>query len=307
MEQPRIIAAAFAPMSADNNIEVNAINSYSKYLQTHKVSGVFINGSTGDFPSLTTEERKSITLEWSQYRLPNFKVIDHIGHTSLKIAKDLARYAGDKVDGIAAIAPYYFKPKSIDSLLDYCVEIAACTPHLPFYYYHLPILTGVDFIMAEFMEKVITRIPNFKGIKFTHDNFDDFVMCRELGNAGYEMLFGFDEYFLESLGKGANGWVGSTYNHLMPLYLEIYQLSLTGKVDEAQKLQLKVLEFVSILNSHGGYNGASKGLMRYLGVDVGPSRYPHQTPSVNTLKKILTQLDTAGITQYLPLKEGKNI
>lgn len=307
MEQPRIIAAAFAPMSADKNIDVNALNSYSKYLQAQKVSGVFINGSTGDFPSLTEEERKSITLEWSHYRLPNFKVIDHVGHTSLKIATDLAKYAADKVDGIAAIAPYYFKPKSIDSLVDYCTEIAECAPDLPFYYYHLPILTGVDFVMVEFMEKVITRIPNFKGIKFTHDNFDDFVKCREFGNAGYEMLFGFDEYFLDSLAKGATGWVGSTYNHLMPLYLEIYQLSLSGKTDEAQKLQSKVLEFVEILNSHSGYNGASKGLMRYLGVDVGPSRYPHQTPSEDTLQKILDQLETAGLAQYLPLKEGKHI
>lgn len=301
MEQPRIIAAAFAPMSADKNVYVKALDRYSSYLQAHKVSGVFINGSTGDFPSLTTAERKSITLEWAKHRLPSFKVIDHIGHTSLKIAKDLALYAADKVDGIAAIAPYYFKPKTMDSLLEYCAAIAECAPNLPFYYYHLPILTGVDFVMAEFIEKVTKRIPNFRGIKFTHDNFDDFVKCKEFEQAGYEMLFGFDEYFLDSLNKGANGWVGSTYNHLMPLYFEIYRLSLSGKVVEAQKLQNKVLEFVEILNSFGGYNGVSKGLMTYLGVELGPSRYPHHTPNEATFHRILNQLEASGIAEYLPL------
>jgi N-acetylneuraminate lyase len=302
LEQPRIIAAAFAPMSADKNIFVEVIKEYRDYLQTQKISGVFINGSTGDFPSLSKEERKSLTLEWSNHRLPNFKVIDHVGHTSLKIARELAEFAADKVDGIAAIAPYYFKPKTMDSLLEYCVEIAKGAPELPFYYYHLPILTGVDFVMSDFIEKLSQQIPNFKGIKFTHDNFDDFVKCKSFNPSGYDILFGYDEYFLDSLAKGASGWVGSTFNHLMPLYHQIYSLSLTGKVAQAKQLQSKVFEFVEILNSHGGYNGVSKGLMRYLGVDVGPSRYPHHTPSKDTFSKILTQLEDSGIAEYLPLK-----
>lgn len=302
MEQPRIIAAAFAPMSAYKSVSGEVVEEYKSYLNAQQISGVFINGSTGDFPSLSMSERKLITLEWSKHRSSDFKVIDHVGHTSLRIAKELAQYAADKVDGIAAIAPYYFKPKTMDSLLEYCREIASCSPDLPFYYYHLPILTGVDFVMADFIERLSREIPNFKGIKFTHDNFDDFVKCKEIENGAFDMLFGYDEYFLESLSIGATGWVGSTYNHLMPLYRAIYELSLSGKTVEAQQLQSKVYEFVEILNAHGGYNGVSKGLMRYLGVDLGPSRYPHYTPSEEVCRQVLAQLEAAGFAEYIPLK-----
>ena len=136
-----LIAAAYAPMKSDKTLNLEVIGDYGRFLKNNNVTGVFVNGSTGDFASLTIEERKQIIDCWAENRLKDFVLINHVGHTSLKEAKELATHSVGKVDAISALSPYYFKPPTLQSLVDYCSQIAACTPDLPFYYYHIPVLT----------------------------------------------------------------------------------------------------------------------------------------------------------------------
>ena len=57
-------------------------------------------------------------------------------------------------------------------------------------------------------------------------------------------MFGVDELFLKSLDCGAKGWVGSTYNHIAPLYFEIKRLYEKGEVDLAEDLTKKKQYFL---------------------------------------------------------------
>ena len=285
-------------MNSDGSLNTDLINSYSQFLIRNKVTGVFMNGSTGDFTSLTIDERKALTLAWSKQKTENLKLIDHVGHTSLKVAKELATFAADKVDAISALAPYYFRLNSIDKLIEYCREIAACAPNIPFYYYHIPVLSGADLNMQEFLEKAESEIPTLAGIKFTNNNLIDYQHSKKHNNNKFNILFGYDELFINSLPLGATGWVGSTYNHLAPLYYNIKTLFESGQMEAAADLQNKAIRFVEILNSKGGFNGVGKGFMRMLGLDFGPSRFPHTTLSDDDYVKIKGELDVLGLTQY---------
>lgn len=289
-----LIAAVYAPMHPDGSLDTNVISDYSQYLIRNKISGVFMNGSTGDFSSLSVDERKEITLAWSQHKTPDLYLIDHVGDPSLQVAKDLALYAADKVDAIAALAPFYFRLNTIDKLVEYCREIAACAPNLPFYYYHIPVLSGADLNMSEFLEKAGDQIPNLAGIKFTNNNLIDYGHSKHVANGKYNILFGYDEWFINSLPLGAKGWVGSTYNHLAPLYYKIKELFENGKMNEAAELQSKAIRFVEILNSKGGFNGAGKGFMKILGIDCGPSRFPHVTLTKEDYINIEEELENIG-------------
>ena len=95
----------------------------------------------------------------------------------MKVAKELASFASDKMDAIAALAPYYFKLRSVEKLIDYCKEISSSAPNLPFYYYHIPVLSGANINMFEFLKIASKQIPQFAGIKFTHNNLVDFLHC----------------------------------------------------------------------------------------------------------------------------------
>lgn len=299
MNLKNLVAATYAPMDQDGSLNIGIIKDYGSFLIRNKIAGVFMNGSTGDFVSLATEERKKITLAWSQNKSSDLYLIDHVGSPSLKVAKDLATYAADKVDAIAVLAPYYFKINSIEKLVQYCKEVAACAPNLPFYYYHIPILSGANLNMLDFLKVASKEIPTLEGIKFTNNNLIDYLHCKNFENGKYNILFGFDEVFLPSLSIGADAWVGSTYNHLAPLYYKIKELFEAGKMNEAAELQTKAIRFVEILDSHGGFNGVAKGFMKSLGIDCGPSRFPHTTLPDTTYENIKAELDSIGLLNFL--------
>lgn len=299
MKMKNLVAATYAPMHQDGSLNTGIIKDYSRFLIRNKVAGVFMNGSTGDFVSLSIDERKEITSTWSQNKSSDLYLIDHVGSPSLKVSKELATYAADKVDAIAVLAPYYFKLDSIDKLVQYCKEVAASVPNLPFYYYHIPVLSGANLNMLDFLKEASKEIPTLKGIKFTNNNLIDYLHCKNFENGKYNILFGFDEVFLSSLPIGADGWVGSTYNHLAPLYYKIKELFEAGKMTEAAALQTKAIRFVEILDSHGGFNGVAKGFMKTFGIDCGPSRFPHTTLPDEVYNDIMKELDNIGLLPYL--------
>ncbi|WP_299398882.1 dihydrodipicolinate synthase family protein [uncultured Gelidibacter sp.] len=299
MKINNLIAATYAPMHQDGSLNTSVIKAYGEFLVKNKVAGIFMNGSTGDFVSLSTEERKEITSAWAKHKSSDLYLIDHVGDPSLKVAKDLATFAADKVDAIAVLAPYYFKLNSIDKLVHYCKEVAACAPNLPFYYYHIPVLSGANLNMAEFLKVASKEIPNLEGIKFTNNNLIDYLHCKNFEGGKYNILFGFDEIFLSSLPLGADGWVGSTYNHLAPAYYKIKSLFEEGKMAEAAALQTKAIRFVEILDGYGGFNGVAKGFMKTLGIDCGPSRFPHATLSDDVYVEIRAELERIGLLEHL--------
>lgn len=302
-----LIAATYAPMQKDSSLNLGMIQKYAGFLIGNGVKGAFINGSTGDFVSLSVAERKEITSAWGKNKSADLFVIDHVGHVNLNEAKELASHAANKVDGIAALAPYYFRLSNIHKLVEYCKEIAACAPNIPFYYYHIPVLTGANFNMVEFLELAAPQIPNLAGIKFTNNNLIDYKYSKEFNNRSANILFGFDEVFLSSLPFGAEGWVGSTYNHLAPLYLAIVDAFNNNDHQLAADLQQKCMKFVDVLNDKGGFNGAAKSFMKELGLDLGPSRFPHITLNDAQLEEARYELETLGITPHLSKVTGPKV
>ncbi|MEW2922614.1 dihydrodipicolinate synthase family protein [Muricauda sp. ANG21] len=295
-----IIAATYAPMHTNGLLNTDIILEYGRYLMSNGVSGAFVNGSTGDFVSLSTSERMKLIEAWSDLREDGFYVINHVGHTNLREAQELAGHSADMVDATAALPPFYFRPKTLNQLVNYCAEIASAAPDKPFYYYHIPVLTGVNLPMLAFVDSAKKRIPNFAGIKYTEDNLDDFKQCMEKGDDTMDMFFGIDEKYIDSVLVGSKSWVGSTYNHLAPLYHGVAKYASQGNFDAARKLQDKAIRFVQILEAMGGYHGGGKSFMRHLGLNMGPSRFPHRTFNDGQLLKALELFRKEGISEHFP-------
>lgn len=298
MKLKNLIAATFTPMQQDLSLNLNVIKDYASFLKQNKVNGAFVNGTTANFVSLSTTERKKVVDAWAKGKPKDFYLINHVGHNNLREAMELTSHSAEKVDAIAAIAPFYFKIKTPEQLLAYCKKISACAPNIPFYYYHLPILSGANFKMIDFIKLASQEIPNFSGIKFSENNLIDFKYCLAYKASQYDILFGIDEIFLSSLALGAQGWVGSTYNLLAPLFYEIQEAFYNANPKKAALLQAKAMRFVTLLDDFKGYNGVAKGFMSTLGIDCGPSRFPHATLQKADYTKISTALEEEEILQY---------
>ncbi len=294
-----LIAATYAPMHQDGSLNLEIIKAYGQFLKSNKVEGAFVNGSTGDFVSLSTTERKQLIEAWAINKPDSFFVTNHVGHTNIREAKELAAHSENLADAICALPPFYFKPKTLETLLYYCSEIANSAPSLPFYYYHIPVLTGAEFQMFDFLGMAVKTIPNFAGIKYSDYNSIDFAKCLHFDQETQNILFGVDEKLITSLPLGATGWVGSTYNHLAPLYYEIISSFKEGDTEKAETLQEKAVFFVETLDQIGGFNGAGKSFMRLFGLDMGPSRFPHNTMTDQQLASAIQTLDHNSVLPLL--------
>ena len=287
-----LIAATFTPMHADGRINTGPIEEYSRYLRASELSGVFINGTTGEGMSMTVEERKLIAEEWQQHTGGEFRNIIHVGSYSLEASKELAVHAREiGAYGVGIMGPGFFKPPTVKELVDFVSEIAACVPDLPVYYYHIPSMSGVCISMPDFLEEASGTIPNLVGLKFTHSDLMELNQCMRVADGRYDILYGSDETLLCSLSLGVEGAVGSTYNHMPSVYLRLMECFREGDLDRARAMQRISVNLVAILNKYGGGVVCGKSIMNLLGMDLGPCRLPIRNLSVEQVDQLRKDLE----------------
>ncbi|QYY34508.1 dihydrodipicolinate synthase family protein [Ruficoccus sp. ZRK36] len=299
-----LVAAPFTPMGPDGELNLSVIPAYAEMLAQRGVSGAFVCGTTGEGASLSVEEREAVAAAWMKARPEGFKVIVHVGHTAQPEACRLAAHASTVgADAISAMAPFFFRPQDCEDLVEWCVPIAASAPGLPFYYYNIPSMTGVDFSGEEFLTRAHGRIPNLRGIKYTYEDVKDYSACLAFADGKYDILFGRDELLLEGWSAGARGAVGSTYNYASPLYLGLIDALASGDSIEARELQNKSIRMIDICNGIGvGHLAASKALMGLLGVDCGPVRSPLKQPDATQVEEMVKALEDEGFFEYAQIE-----
>ena len=293
-----LIAAPHTPFRPDGSLALDLVPLQARLLAHNGVAGAFVCGTTGEGASLTSEERRRVAEAWAAARPPSLALIVHVGHLSLGEACAFAQHAQELgVDAIATIAPSFFKPAAAGELVAWCAQVAAAAPQLPFYYYHIPAMTGVTIAATDFLRTGKGRIPTLAGIKFTHENLMDFGRSSQLEAGRYNMLFGRDEILLSGLALGARGAVGSTYNFAAPLYRAIIDAFDRGDLAAARRDQARAMEFIAVLDRHGGL-AAGKAAMKLVGVDCGPVRLPLRALSPDDEKSLRDGLEQAGFFEY---------
>jgi len=176
---------------------------------------------------------------------------------------------------VACIAPYFFKPRNISELTNWCAEVAGAAPGLPFYYYHIPSITGVDLKMEDLLLVASKRIPNFAGLKFTYEDLDDYKACLDFEDGRYDILFGRDEILLKALKLGGKGAVGTTYNFTGPIYHRIISAYKKGEFQLAHELQEQATRLIDVC-VQGEWHpvAAFKWILKRVGLDCGLTRLP---------------------------------
>jgi N-acetylneuraminate lyase len=270
-----LIAAPFTPLSKRDEIMYDQIERYFQFLVHNKLVGAFINGSTGETASFTQKEKMKATEAWTDAaRGSEFKIINLVGGTCYNACIENALHSkACGVDAIAIVAPYYFKPAGAKQLADFCALVAEKVPQLPVYFYNIPVLSGVNIPMLEFLKEAAPIIPNLAGIKYTHENFMDFLSCVNFEDGKYQILGGYDEVLLPALAVGCKSAVGSTFNYAAPLYHGIINAFNSGDLPTARHLQQRAIDMIRLLGKYGGM-ATGKAFMRYTGFEFGGFRLP---------------------------------
>jgi N-acetylneuraminate lyase len=263
------------------------------------VAGVYICGTNGEGPNMTVEERMAIAEAYVKAANKRILVLVHVGHTSIQECKKLAAHAAQiGADAFSSVAAFYFKPTSVQNLIDCMAEIASAAPRLPFYYYHMPTLTGIGMDMVEFLALGEQKIPNLAGIKYTASTLHEFQACLNYKDGKFEVLSGYDEMLLSALAVGAVGAIGSTYTFAAPVYLEIIRLFRNNDLTAARALQLKVVDFIRYIIKHPSI-AAQRAIMKMMGYDLGDARLPLVPLSSDKFIELKADLTKTGFFELL--------
>ncbi len=269
-----LIPATYTPFLADGRLNVEGVDAQAELLRESGIDSVFIGGTTGECASLSVAERKALAERWIQVAKGTMRVAVHVGANCQGDAIELASHARQiGAAAVAALAPNYFKPATVEDLIVFCAPIAAEADPLPFYFYDIPGMTGVRLSMSAFLRAAKHRIPTLAGLKFSNTDLVELQECVRFDDGGFDVLFGSDECLVAGLCLGVKGAVGSSYNFAAPVYQRIQAAFDRGDLATARAEQAKSVLLIKTL-AEFGYLAASKALMAMLGVDCGPIRPP---------------------------------
>ena len=294
-----LMAAHFSPLNHDGSLNLPIIQQYTDRLVADGLAGIFVNGSNGEGPNLTIEERMQVAEAFIAAAAGRIKLFIHVGHASIRESRKLAAHAEEiGADAISAVASFYFKPASVHTLVNCMAQIASAAPNTPFYYYHIPAITGVGMDMNVFLAEGQSKIPTLKGIKYTAPTLHEYQSCITHTNGNMDLLYGTDEMLLSSLAVGAKGAIGSTYNFAAPLYLKVMQAYNSGETEAARLHQAYLVEVVKAVIKYPPIP-AQKAVMKMLGLDLGPCLLPLPQLSAQDYDALQTELNTLGFFEKL--------
>ncbi len=293
-----LVAATLTPMNADGSIAYANIAPQIDRLVARGVTGLYVCGSTGEGVSLTTAERKAVTEESIRAAAGRVPVLVQVGHNSLFEAAELAVHAAAcGASGISATCPSYFKIGNATILADSMSVVAAGAPQLPFYYYHIPSLTGNRISMIEFLQQGSQRMPNLVGLKFSSPELYEFQQCLEFEAGRFEVMWGVDEMLIAALTVGARAAVGSTYNVASPLYLRLINALSSGDVISARKFQSQAIAFISIVLAYP-FQSAMKHIMHWQGDPFSHCRLPQRELTNEEARSLHDRLHSIGFFEW---------
>lgn len=290
-----LIAATYTPFDANGELRLDRIPDYVDYLLDIGMSGLYVCGSTGEGISMSVEERFLAAEAFVRAADNRVPVVVQVGANGLVDCCKLAAHAAAiGASAISANAPSYFKIGSAEMLADWTAKIAEAAPRTPFYYYHIPSLTGISVDIIRYLELVGNRIERFGGIKYTDIRTNEYQDAILYGHGKYEILWGCDEIYLSALAVGARGGVGSTYAFLPNVFRGIITSWEKKEIETAGLWQNRCWQYVKVLNRCGSFHAAQKMLLRKLGFDFGLCRLPIPKISEDAFRQIERELESIG-------------
>ncbi|MFB9659982.1 dihydrodipicolinate synthase family protein [Glycomyces mayteni] len=263
-------AAALAPYDGSGRLDPARVPEQLAHLRAAGVRGAFVNGTSGEFPYLTVEERMSLLEAWVAARPEGFGLGVQVGGLPLATTRELAAHAkGLGVDLVATVAPYYGQASTLAHLVRWLAEVAEAADGVPFCYYQIPSMTGPVPRPSAVIAAASAEIPTLAALKYTDEDLMELEAIR-LARPDLRVYFGRDELLPAALAAGSDAAIGSLYNGLAPLAHAVVDAFDRGETARAHDLHRP---FRDIARAATG-PGFVKELMNRLGPDIGPARTP---------------------------------
>ena len=255
-----IFPALLTPLKGDGSINYAAIEKLLDRVYGAGVDGVYVCGSTGEGVLLREEDRRAIVETVVRNSTAGKHVIVHVGAQSADVSERLARHA----EQVHASAVSCIRPcgATYEGMLA-CYQRVALSTDLPFFAYYFPARAGETLDVDQLTR--VCEIPGVSGLKYT--DYDLYTMSL-LVRAGYQVFNGRDEVLAAGLLMGACGGIGSIYNLVPELFVDLRRQAATGKWCEAREIQDRINDLLRVLLRFP-FLAALKQVLTWEGIECG--------------------------------------
>ncbi len=267
-----ILTPNLVPFRDDGGINEEELRRMINWLIEKGVSGLYPNGSTGEFIRLSFEERKrviQIVAEENRGRVP---ILAGASETNLSLILEACKaYADLGCAAVSVTGPYYYKvsQESIEQLFR---ELAKRSP-IDILLYNIPQFSN------EISLPVLTRLaqdcPRIVGVKDSSRDFPRFLSTLQAvkpQRPDFSCLIGCDEILFPALMMGADGGTLATSGVVPEVIMKLYQEFLAGHWEEARRIQFKLLELIEAMLYGTNFPEGFRAGMSLRGFNLGTSR-----------------------------------
>jgi N-acetylneuraminate lyase len=288
-----ILPAVITPFDDKGKFKAAVFEQLLARLYESGVHGVYLCGSTGEGMLQSVAERKAVAEVAVKNSPPGKQVIVHVGATTTADAIELTAHAGRVGAHAVSSLPPLVGSYSFAEIKTYYEQLAGASD-LPLLLYYFPEVSPAIKTADQILE--LCSIRNVAGLKFT--DYDLYTMLR-LKQQGATVFYGRDEMLNAGLLFRADGGIGSFYNIIPKLFMELWYLTRESRYDVALGVQQRINEFITITCRYPLFP-ALKTILGWTGLECGPCLAPRRTSLTEAeAQKLRAELSTAGL--YEPL------
>ncbi len=244
------LSGIFTPnmVPLDDRGEINELElrRLVDWLIDNGISGLYPNGSTGEFLRFSFEERKRIVRIVTEEAAGRVPVLAGAAEANVRTTLEACEYYHSLgAVAVALVAPFYYK-LSPEAVYAYFAEIGRNTPvnvtlyNIPQFANDIPI-------------QILKRLCEFERIVGIKDSSRDFPRFMNLMNAirplrpDFVFFTGTEETLLPALLMGADGGTIATSGVAPEVVMKLYEHFRRGDLDQARAIQFKLLDLIEVL------------------------------------------------------------
>lgn len=275
--------ALVTPFKEDGSVDYDSLKRLVQYQLDNGVDFFCILATTGETPTLTTEEKskiKALVVELVQGRVPILMGCG--GFNTAAVVEELRNGDFKGVDGILSVCPYYNKP-SQEGLYQHFKAIADATK-LPVVLYNVPGRTGIN-MTAETTIRLARDCKNIVAIKEAGGNLEQVDEIIKNKPKNFDVISGDDGLTFPMVSCGAVGVISVIGNALPKEFSKMIRLQMQGEYAAARKIHHRFIDLFSLLFVDGNPAGV-KAMLSEMGFIKNVLRLPLVPMRINNMQRM---------------------
>ena len=259
------------PFTANGAIDFAAVAKVVDNLVEGGVDYILVLGTTGETPTLTSDERKAL-IRFVRDRVAGrvHLMVGVGGNCTRDVVACLHKWDLSGYDAVLSVNPYYNKPNQ-EGLYQHFKAIAEVSP-LPVMLYNIPGRTGVN-MAPETIARLANDCPNIIGVKEASGNLEQMAQVKALAPSDFLLISGDDGLTVEVIKLGGVGVISVLANAYPAQTKEVVSLALDGNIEDAEA-KLQALDGIIASLFEEGNPVGIKSLLQLKGVCSNTMRLP---------------------------------